>query len=311
MEALNMSWFQSTIDVLRREWVYFWYYFSLQFDQIFRYWAIGICIGSVISVFGKARIHKLFDALDEKRLGVLGVIPASALGIASPLCMYGTIPIAASLSAQGMKDDWLAAFMMSSILLNPQLIIYSAALGTTALVIRIVSCFLCGIAAGLCVHFFYRKDGFFSFKGFGAATNRDTDRNPLLRLLKNIWRNVKATGPYFLLGIILSALFQRYVPEDFVTRLFGNNRGFGVLMAATVGVPLYVCGGGTIPLLQGWMANGMSMGSAAAFMITGPATKITNLGAMKIVLGMKRFLLYIAFSVAFAFLSGLIVDWIL
>lgn len=79
-------------------------------------------------------------------------------------------------------------------------------------------------------------------------------------------------------------------------------------MAATIGVPLYMCGGGTIPLLQQWMATGMSMGSATAFMITGPATKITNLGAMKIVLGMKRFVLYILFCMAFAFLSGLLVD---
>ena len=299
------------IDVLRREWIYFWYYFTLQFHQIFRFWVIGIAIGSVISVFGKEKIHRLFTALESKKLGVLGIIPASAIGIASPLCMYGTIPIAASFSEKGMKDDWLAAFMMSSILLNPQLIIYSAALGTTALIIRIVSCFLCGIAAGLLVHIFYRDKGFFNFKGFGAATNRDTDPNPLLRLVKNIWRNVRATGPYFLLGIVLSALFQRYVPEDFVTRLFGNNRGFGVLMAATIGVPLYVCGGGTIPLLQQWMASGMSMGSATAFMITGPATKITNLGAMKIVLGMKRFILYIVFSIAFAFVSGILVDLVL
>ena len=35
--------------------------------------------------------------------------------------MYGTIPIAASFSRQGMRHDWLAAFTMASILLNPQL----------------------------------------------------------------------------------------------------------------------------------------------------------------------------------------------
>lgn len=43
-------------------------------------------------------------------------------------------------------------------------------------------------------------------------------------------------------------------------------------MAATIGVPLYACGGGTIPLLQAWLANGMTLGSATAFMITRPAT---------------------------------------
>ena len=48
---------------------------------------------------------------------------------------------------------------------------------------------------------------------------------------------------------------------------------------------------------------GMSMGSASAFMITGPATKITNLGALKIVLGMKYFFLYIAFVMLFSFIN--------
>jgi len=103
-------------------------------------------------------------------------------------------------------------------------------------------------------------------------------------------------------------MFQRYIPEDFIVRFFGSNRAFGILMAASIGVPMYVCGGGTIPLLQQWLASGMSMGSATAFMITGPATKITNLGALKIVLGMKGFLFYLVFGIAFAFLSGLLVD---
>jgi uncharacterized membrane protein YraQ (UPF0718 family) len=52
----------------------------------------------------------------------------------------------------------------------------------------------------------------------------------------------------------------------------------------------------------------MSMGSAAAFMITGPATKITNLGALKIVLGVKHFLFYLLFTVVFAFASGILID---
>lgn len=129
------------IEIMNHELIYLWYYFTVQFNQIIQYWALGIVLGSVISVFGKERIHKLFEILQNKKLDLLGLIPASLLGIASPLCMYGTIPIAASFSQKGMKDDWLAAFMMSSILLNPQLLIYSAALGTTALVIRFVSCF--------------------------------------------------------------------------------------------------------------------------------------------------------------------------
>ena len=298
-------------DVLQREFTYLWYYFQLQFRQIFWYWVIGILIGSCISVFLKDRIHGLFRSMGASKFGILGLIPASLLGIASPLCMYGTIPLAASIARSGMREDWLASFMMTSVLLNPQLIIYSAALGTKALVVRIAACFLCGITAGLLVRLFYRDKEFFNFSGFDEPKNRDTDPNIFLRLLKNIGRNIKATGPMFLLGIVLSAVFQRYVPQDLMIRIAGGNEAWGVLLAATIGVPLYACGGGTIPLIRQWLMDGMSLGSAAAFMITGPATKITNLGALKIVLGIKRFILYIIFVMGFSFLAGVIVNLII
>lgn len=297
------------IDLLRREGIYLWYYFTLQLGQILPYWILGILIGSAISVFAKERIHSLFGELSGKKLGALGVIPASVLGVLSPLCMYGTIPIAASFSRRGIPDDWLAAFMMSSVLLNPQLILYSAALGQTAVILRIVVCLLCGMAAGLLVRLRYRSKLFFDFTAMQETpAGRDTDPNPLLRLLKNILRNLRATGVYFFAGVLLSALYQRYVPASLAMNLFGGHNGFGVLMAATIGVPLYACGGGTIPLLLGCLQNGMSMGAATAFMLTGPATKITNLGAMKIVLGAKRFALYLGFTFVFAWMCGMIVN---
>jgi uncharacterized membrane protein YraQ (UPF0718 family) len=297
------------IEIIEREAIYLWYYFDIQIRQIFWYWVLGIIVGSIISVFVKNSIHKAAEFLGEKIPGIIGLVFASALGIASPLCMYGTIPIAASFSQKGIKDDFLAAFMMSSILLNPQLIIYSTALGPKMLIIRILSCFICGIVAGLLVKLFYKDKPYFNFTNFQESHNHDTDKNIFLRLVKNIGRNIKATGPWFLLGIVLSAIFQRYVPQNLISSLFGKNKGFGVLMAATIGVPLYVCGGGTIPLLLDWLSQGMSYGSAASFMITGPATKITNLGALKIALGVKHFGLYLAFVIIFSLLTGFIVNF--
>ena len=299
------------LEVIEREFIYISYYFMVQLRQIFVYWVAGMVIGSLVSVFAKNAIHSLFGGLKDKKMGIWGVIPASLLGTLSPLCMYGTIPIAASFSRQGMRDDWLAAFMMSSILLNPQLMLYSTALGGQALAVRLVTCIFCGILAGLLVHFLWGKKEFFRFDGFAPGPGRDTDPDLFLRFFKNLGRNVRATGPYFLIGVLLSALFQRYVPADAFTSIFGENEGFGLLLAATIGVPLYACGGGTIPLLQQWLASGMSMGAAASFMITGPATKITNLGALKIVLGFRHFFLYLVYVMLFSMVSGFIVNLVL
>ena len=46
-------------------------------------------------------------------------------------------------------------------------------------------------------------------------------------------------------------------------------------------------------------------------MVTGAATKITNLGAVKIVLGIKHFVVYFAYIVIFAFVTGIIVNVII
>lgn len=295
------------LDILHREFVYLWYYFILQLTQIFPYWVLGTVVGSVVSVFGNDKINSILVSIQEKHLGVFGIIIASLLGMASPLCLYGTIPIAASFAEKGMKDDYLAAFMMSSILINPQLLMYSVALGTRVIIIRFVTCFLCGITAGIIVRVIYKNNGFFNFTGLYEKRNRDTDPNIFLRLMKNIGRNIKATGVWFFMGIVITAFYQRYVPAEAFASLF-NNEGFGLLMAATIGVPLYVCGGGTIPLLQQWLVSGMSLGAATSFMITGPATKITNLGALKIVLGAKNFALYVVFVIAFSLICGFIVN---
>ena len=293
-------------EILYREFVYLAYYFEIQFTQIAGYYLFGIVTGSLISVFLKKRILSAMEAVGRYSDGFPALVLSSALGIASPLCMYGTIPIAASLAKGGIRHPALASFMMSSILLNPQLIVYSAALGSTALAVRILSCFVCGITAGVVVKLSGRE--FFRFSVREERQDRDSDPRLWLRFLKNLGRNVKATGPYFLAGVMLAALFQRYVPAEFISSLFGKDERFGVLVAATVGVPLYACGGGTIPLLSAWLADGMSMGSAAAFMITGPATKITNLGALKIVLPARKFLLYLVFTALFSLATGLLVN---
>lgn len=298
------------LAVIRREVIYLWYYFSIQFHQIVPYWIVGMVIGSLISVFLKEPIHRMMKALRGKPMGIWGIIPASALGILSPLCMYGTVPIVASFARSGMREDWIAAFMMSSILLNPQLFFYSFALGTDLAVLRLFLCFLGGCFAGLLVWACFQKSRFYCFTAFALPASHDTDPNLLLRLAKNLWRNIKVTAPYFLLGVALTALYQRYVPPELVAGLFGSNQGFGTLMAAALGVPLYTCGGGTIPLLSAWLGEGMSWGSAIAFMIAGPATKLTNLGAVKIVLGRRNFLYYILFSIFLAALLGLAVDLI-
>lgn len=294
--------------------LHFLHLFLDQMWQILPFWVPGILIGSAISVFGKEKLHHLLRLIQGRRGGLL---IAAAIGVASPLCMYGTIPIAAALAHKGARQDTLAAFMMSSVLINPQLLIYTAALGESVLIARLLSCLLCGVMAGLLVRrYVHTGKSFFHFGGISeGCSSRDAHPCLPMRYVLNVWRNVRATGPWFLLGILLAACFLYFLPHRLFHHLYDTGTPSGnaaeVSAFALLGIPFYVCGGGAIPLISSWMQLGMSSGAVIAFTLTGAGTKITNLSALKMVLGMRHFLCYIAYVTLFAIVAGVCTNLIL
>lgn len=278
-----------------------------QFQQIFPYWVGGVIAGSLVSVYAAGKITGFVGILGKRTTGFFALILAAGLGIASPVCMFGTIPLIVSLARKGVPQYILTAFMVSSILLNPNLFLMSFALGTDIALLRLVLSLMAGILAGLLAKVFFKNRDLFDLSCF---SDKDFSCSKKKSFLKDIQKSISITGPYFLAGIALTALFERYFSKEVIYNLFAFNRGLGVLLAASLGVPIYVCGGGTIPLIRVWLDSGMSVGSAAAFMITGPATKLTNLSALKIILGNRKFLLYLLYTSFFAVLSGLFIDYI-
>lgn len=283
------------------------YLFLEQACFVLPYWVVGILIGSAISVFGKEKFNHFLLACQNKCPGFIGLFLASLIGVISPLCLYGTIPVAASLSEKGIKDYLLAAFMMSSVLLNPQLLIYTMALGCNVALLRFSVCLIGGMLAGFCVMLFFRDKPFFTFDKLYNIKNRDTNPDIWKRFIYNVGRNIKTTGPYFLLGIVLAALFLYFVPSKLILH-FTDYPQAEVLTMVIAGIPFYICGGGTIPLLAGWMHMGLSTGATLAFTVSGAATKITNLSAVKVILGVKHFIYYVVFVCLFGFVAGLTIN---
>ena len=279
----------------------------IQFKMIFPYWIAGVGIGSVFSVFLAVRITGIVAQINRKNFRVSGTVAAALLGAASPICMYGTVPLIASLGKRGTPQYLLAAFMVSSILINPNLFIFSFALGAPIAFLRLGSSLLAGVIAGGMVYYFFREKQFFFFEGF-EEKQKGAKPHTLEAFLKDMHRGIIKTAPYFLIGILLTALFERYVPKAPFIELFGSHQELGVLLAVSLGVPVYVCGGGTIPLLKSWLDTGMSAGAAVAFAMSGAATKLTNLSAVKIILGIRNFALYVGFNLLYAVLVGWLID---
>ncbi len=281
-----------------------------QFKTIFPFWVAGLALSALIAACAGNGIERAAEMLGRGRHPILLIIAACFLGIASPLCMYGTIPIIAMLSRKGIPQEILIAFMVSSILLNPILLVMTLALGIRIFIARIVMALAVGSLAGILVRFFFRGRRVFHIQAFNKEC-KSSERTKFRRFLHSLRRNFEITAPYLLLGISLTVLMQRYIPVDIFTAVLGDKNPYAILASASIGVPLYMCGGGTIPLIGAWLGSGMSVGAACAFMISGPATKLNNLSAVKMILGKLNFLLYLLYVMAFSLITGYAADWLL
>jgi len=125
-------------------------------------------------------------------------------------------------------------------------------------------------------------------------------------LVSDAIRMLEWIGLTFITGVILSSAIQVLIPSQWVTWLLGKGNLFGVLAAGVLGVPLYTCGGSAVPVLAGLTQMGTSPGVALAFLLSGPATRVTALAAMSSLLNRRALIVYIVYIVAGAVMMGLL-----
>jgi hypothetical protein len=107
---------------------------------------------------------------------------------------------------------------------------------------------------------------------------------------------------YFLNGLI---------PADWVASVFGSGNIYSVPLAATLGLPLYINSEASLPLIRSLIENGMSQGSALAFLIAGAGTSIGAVTGALTIARWRVIGLVVATLWAGAILSGFAFDLML
>ncbi len=122
---------------------------------------------------------------------------------------------------------------------------------------------------------------------------------------------IKKILPLFALFAGIGYLINRFIPAEWITAVFGAQNGFAVPLSAVIGLPLYVNGDSSIPLIQSLMQSGVSPGAMLAFMITGPGTSAGVLAGIATIMKKKAIALYVACLLVFAILLGYAFDLIM
>jgi uncharacterized membrane protein YraQ (UPF0718 family) len=247
-----------------------------------------------------------------RKTPVVSVCASALLGMASPLCTYGTVPVVLELLRAGVPVAPLATFLATSSLMNPQLLMITwGGLGPKMTMARVIAVLLFGLLLGAFLYILPQSWTVLpALKKETATTPRRKRVFTIKDFLKRCWRTLEFVGFYVLLGVVLGAAIEVLVPGRWIFLLFGSGGWLQILLASLLGVPLYACGGGTIPLIQALLEQGMAPGAALAFLVAGPATRITPLMALATIMRPAFVAAYITllvlYSVAVGILYGLV-----
>ncbi len=242
------------------------------------------------------------------------VVIAAALGMVSPLCTFGTVPIVISLYRKKVPLAPLITFLSASSLINPQLFAVTwGSFGFEFAIARVISVFVFSVILGVILTVLEKRVKSFEHKEVNEdikerkSKKKDIKNFKLKIYLKDVWSSFKFIGGYLLLGIAISVTLEAIAPISLVFER-ATMEWLNIIIAALASIPVYVCGGGVIPLISMLMDNGMSTGAAMAFFIVGPATRITALAALKSFLSKRILVMYVLALLVYSVVLGLVLN---
>ena len=234
----------------------------------------------------------------------IGIATAALAGMTAPLPVYLAVPFSAVLLAAGMPSAVVAAFLVACPLIDPNLFLLTlGAFGLPMALARVAAAFCLGAGAGLICR---NLSGRYTLLPTVNLSAPSTDKQNFGR---PFWTALRKQSLFILkifsISLLLSAALKALVPPEFIRTLFSGSGYTAILFAIALGVPFYQCGGASIPIMEALHQLGLSGGAVLAFFISGPATKLSALYAFQAGFGSRAVALYVAYTMACAFLAGI------
>lgn len=253
----------------------------LTLSQNWPFLLVSALIAGFLKVYMDQRTVAAVLRRDQKR----GVVGATAVAVTTPLCSCGTTAVILGMMANLLPWAPVVAFMVASPLTSPQELIYSAGLfGWPFALAFFTSSILLGLLGGLTAYQMERRGWLMDqarFRPVVAPLNgvlAAAASEPVMPRWQLALRESASAGwkllAFFVAFAFIGYLLNGLLPPNLVSTLFGGRRIYGVPLAATLGLPLYVNTEASLPLVRSLLDLGMSPGAALAFLITGAGTSI-------------------------------------
>ncbi|QOR66395.1 permease [Cytobacillus suaedae] len=237
---------------------------------------------------------------------LVGALFALIFAFITPFCSCSTIPVVVNMLNKKLPFGLIMVFLFASPLLDPTILtIMGVYLGWKVTIIYTIVTAVFSVIIGFTLEAlgFERSVKNVVMTGFNEQNEKKFD-------VKGAWKEtlglMKSVYPYLLIGAGIGAIIQGFVPTEFISGLFGEERWWLVPVAAIIGIPLYIRLSTMIPISQILIMKGMALGPVMAMMISSVGASLPEVILLKSIFKKELVFTFVGSVIVMSTISGFI-----
>ena len=260
-------------------------------------------------------IERLREYLVSHRLYGLQYLLASIFGAITPFCSCSSIPLFIGFVKGGIPLGVTLAFLITSPLVNEVAVaMFLGSFGLQATMVYVVSGILLGCIGGFVLGRM-RLEPYLSdwVKHVQAQSEEQTEQwerdnatftQRLPTIISDAWHIVRSVLVYVLIGIGIGAFMHGFIPEGFFEQYMSRENWYAVPLSVILAVPMYANAAGIVPVVEVFVAKGIPLGTAIAFMMGVVGLSLPEATLLKKVMTWRLISIFFATITLFIILSG-------
>lgn len=280
---------------------------------------ISVLMGIINAYFP---IERLRNYLQTHKMYGLQYLLASIFGAVTPFCSCSSIPLFIGFVKGGIPLGVTFAFLITSPLVNEVAVaMFLGSFGLKVTLIYVVSGILLGVIGGFVLGRMKLENQLSDWVcqiQAQATTEAEAWEKEhtsfwkrLPSIVRNAWGIVRGVLIYILIGIGIGAFMHGFVPEGFFEQYMSKDNWFAVPLSVILAVPMYANAAGIVPVIEVFVAKGIPIGTAIAFMMAVVGLSLPEATLLKKVMKWRLIGIFFGTVTLFIILSGYLFNFLL
>lgn len=266
-------------------------------------------------------VERLRNYLSSHRLYGLQYLLASLFGAITPFCSCSSIPLFIGFVKGGIPLGVTLSFLITSPLVNEVAVaMFLGSFGIKATLVYVISGILLGCVGGFVLGRMHLEPYLSDWvKQVQLQSEKQTaeweqERTSFMQrlpiVIRDSWRIVRGVLLYIFIGIGIGAFMHGFVPEGFFEQYMSRDNWYAVPLSVMLAVPMYASAAGIVPVIEVFVAKGIPLGTAIAFMMAVVGLSLPEATLLKKVMTWRLIAVFFITVMLFIILSGYLFNFL-